>query len=136
IVLALIPKMGAAVAALPGPVVGGVGLVLFGTVTMIGIRTLTQIDLNDHVNVVIAATSIGIGLLPEYVPDMLQRLPDAMQIIFGSGITLTAIVAFTLNLVFRHSPLRRRVAAEPVTNETTDIVVVPAEQPATVKGSA
>ncbi|MGC5255313.1 solute carrier family 23 protein [Gordonia sp. DT218] len=136
IVLALIPKMGAAVAALPGPVVGGVGLVLFGTVTMIGIRTLAQIDLNDQVNVAIAATSIGIGLLPEYVPDMLERLPDAMQIIFGSGITLTAIVAFTLNLVFRHSPLRRRVATEPVTNATTDIVVVSADQPATVKGSA
>ncbi|MYR06610.1 purine permease [Gordonia sp. SID5947] len=133
IVLALIPKMGAAVAALPGPVVGGVGLVLFGTVAMIGIRTLAQIDLNDHVNVAIAATSIGIGLLPEYVPDMLERLPDAMQIIFGSGITLTAIVAFTLNLVFRHSPLRRRVAPEPVTNETTDIMVV-AEQPAPARG--
>lgn len=147
IVLALTPKMGAAVAALPGPVVGGVGLVLFSTVTLIGIRTLAQVDLGNPVNLTIAAVSVGVGLLPEFVEGMFDRLPDAAQIIFGSGITLTAIVAFALNVVFHHSPLRRRIP-EPVTaavdtdpqspsappTATTDIVVAETV-PAATKGT-
>ncbi|MGC4934742.1 uracil-xanthine permease family protein [Gordonia sp. DT30] len=123
IVLALIPKMGSLVAALPGPVVGAVGLVLFGTVAMVGIRTLAAVDLAKPVNLTIAATAVAVGLLPEFVPDLFTKLPDSMQIIFGSGITLTAIVAFVLNIVFYHTPLRRRVDDEPVVTATTDILV-------------
>ncbi|GAB2658358.1 nucleobase:cation symporter-2 family protein [Gordonia jinhuaensis] len=120
IVLALFPKMGAVIAALPGPVVGGVGLVLFATVALIGIRSLAQVDLGNPVNLTIAAVAVGAGLLPEFVPDMFERLPDSLQIIFGSGITLTAVVAFVLNLIFHHTPLKRRIEGHPDRDVTAD----------------
>ena len=40
--LGLFPKVGAIVAALPLPVLGGAGLALFGTVAASGIRALTN----------------------------------------------------------------------------------------------
>ena len=105
IVLGLIPKLGAIVAVLPTPVIGGVGVILFATVALIGIKTLRQVDLGDRINTTIAATSVGIGLLPAFLPGMFERFPASAQILLGSGISLAAIAAFTLNLVLNGTPL-------------------------------
>lgn len=42
VLLGLLPKLGAVVAAIPLPVLGGAGLVMFGTVAASGVRTLTR----------------------------------------------------------------------------------------------
>ncbi|WP_028933976.1 nucleobase:cation symporter-2 family protein [Pseudonocardia spinosispora] len=105
IVLGLVPKLGALVAALPAPVIGGVGVILFATVALVGINTLRRVDLGDRINTTIAATSIGIGLLPAFVPGMFERFPAPAQILLGSGLSLAAIVAFALNLLFNHTRL-------------------------------
>lgn len=105
IVLGLMPKLGALVSGLPQPVVGGVGLIMFSVVAVVGIDTLRKVDLSDSINMTIAAASVGVGLLPTLVPGMFARFPDSAQIILGSGITLTAIVAFALNLLLNHTRL-------------------------------
>lgn len=104
IVLGLIPRMGEVVAALPDPVVGGVGIILFSTVAVVGINTLRKVDLSDPINTTIAAVSVGIGLLPEFAEGMFE-VPSSAQILLGSGITLAAASAFTLNLLFNHTRL-------------------------------
>ena len=43
VVLGLLPIMGRLIAAIPVPVLGGAGLVLFGTVAASGIRTLAKL---------------------------------------------------------------------------------------------
>jgi len=48
VVLGLLPIMGRLIAAIPVPVLGGAGLVLFGTVAASGIRTLAKIDYNEQ----------------------------------------------------------------------------------------
>jgi len=106
IVLGFVPKLGAVVAALPGPVIGGAGLILFATVALVGINTLRRVNLGDRVNTTIAATAVGVGLLPEFVPDMFGKFPSWAQILLGSGITLAAIIAFGLNLLFNHTRIR------------------------------
>ena len=100
VVLGLIPKFGAVIAALPTPVLGGAGLVLFATVAASGVRTLGRVNFDGNSNIVILAVSIGIGVIPIAVPNFYSSFPVWFQTIFDSGISAAAIVAVTLNIVF------------------------------------
>ena len=64
IILGLLPVMGRLIAAIPMPVLGGAGLVLFGSVAASGIRTLAKIDYNDQKNLIIVATALSAGMIP------------------------------------------------------------------------
>jgi len=124
--LGLVPKMGAAIAALPGPVVGGVGLVMFGTVAAVGVRALSRVDFAHRGNTMIVAVAIGVGLLPVTVPSAYDRLPSWVQIIAGSAITGAAFTAFVLNLLFHHVPWRplerdAEGAAPPLADPSIDL---------------
>ncbi len=46
-------------------VLGGAGIVLFGTVAASGIRSLSKVDYHNNMNLVIVATSIGFGMIPD-----------------------------------------------------------------------
>ncbi|MEU4455650.1 solute carrier family 23 protein, partial [Nocardioides sp. NPDC023903] len=105
VVLGLVPRIGEVVSVIPKPVVGGVGLVLFATVAVVGVSTLLKADLTDRVNATVAATAIGIGLLPVFTKGMFDKFPTSAQILLDSGVTLGAATAFLLNLVFNHTPL-------------------------------
>lgn len=102
ILLGLVPKAGAVVAGIPAPVLGGAALAMFATVAVVGFQTLTKVDFNDHRNVVIVATSVGLAMYVTAQPDVAQAVPDWAQIVFGSGITLGSITAILLNVVFHH----------------------------------
>ena len=102
ILLGLIPKAGALVAAIPHPVLGGAAIAMFATVAVVGIQTLARVDFHDHRNVVIVGTSIGLAMFVTAQPQVAQAVPDWAQIIFGSGITLGSLTAILLNLVFHH----------------------------------
>ncbi|MGV8482034.1 solute carrier family 23 protein, partial [Pseudomonas aeruginosa] len=56
--------MGRVIAAVPTAVLGGAGIVLFGTVAASGIRTLSKVDYRNNMNLIIVATSIGFGMIP------------------------------------------------------------------------
>lgn len=72
------------------------------TVAVVGIQTLSKVDLHDNRNAAIVSTSIGLGLLVTLKPDLAQMVPSWLQILFGSGVTLGATVAIVLNIVFFH----------------------------------
>jgi OHCU decarboxylase len=100
IIIGLLPKTGAIVAGIPHPVLGGAALVLFGTVAVVGIQTLGRVDFKDEGNVVILATSLGLALIPVGFPEFYSFLPEGMQMIFASGITMGSLAAIVLNLAF------------------------------------
>jgi OHCU decarboxylase len=75
---------------------------MFATVAVVGIQTLSRVDFNDHRNVVIVATSLGLALLVTVQPGVVDAVPSWAQIVFGSGITLGSITAIVLNAVFHH----------------------------------
>jgi uric acid transporter len=102
ILLGLVPKAGAIVAGIPHPVLGGAALAMFATVAVVGIQTLSRVDFNDHRNVVIVATSLGLALLVTVQPGVVEAVPSWAEIVFGSGITLGSISAIGLNAVFHH----------------------------------
>ncbi len=102
IVLGLLPKVGAFVSAIPHPVLGGAGLAMFATVAVVGIQTLTKVDFNDHRNVIIVATSLGLALFVTAEPNVAKTLPDDLQVFLGSGITIGSLAAFVLYIIFFH----------------------------------
>ncbi|NMN99742.1 purine permease [Gordonia sp. TBRC 11910] len=105
VLLGVLPVLGRVVAAVPMPVLGGVGIVLFGTVTASGIRTLSKVDYVDNMNLIIVATSLTFGVLPVAVPKIYDQFPDWFEVIFGSGISSAAIMAVLLNLLFNRLKL-------------------------------
>lgn len=62
IILGLLPKAAAIVAAIPQPVIGGASLAMFANVAVVGIQTLSKVDLRDTRNAIIVSTSIGLAL--------------------------------------------------------------------------
>ncbi|APG92720.1 xanthine-uracil permease [Sinorhizobium americanum] len=102
VMLGLLPVMGRIVAAVPSAVLGGAGIVLFGTVAASGIRTLSKVDYNNNMNLVIVATSIGFGMIPIASPGFYEHFPAWFATIFHSGISSAALMAISLNLIFNH----------------------------------
>ncbi|OHV82995.1 uracil permease [Rhizobium sp. LCM 4573] len=102
VALGLLPVMGRVVAAVPSAVLGGAGIVLFGTVAASGIRTLSKVDYNNNMNLVIVATSIGFGMIPIASPNFYEHFPTWVATIFHSGISSAALMAICLNLLFNH----------------------------------
>ena len=127
LVLGLFPQVGAVVAALPLPVLGGAGLALFGTVAASGIRSLAAVRYDGNSNLVIVALAIAAGLVPIAVPDFYHAFPDWFQTIFDSGISASAVTAVSLNIFF--NVLGRKDDAAPIFAESPAIGVKPEEHP-------
>lgn len=106
VLLGLLPKLGAVVAAIPAPVLGGAGLVMFGTVAASGLRTLTRVEFRGNDNLTIVAVSVAVGLLPVGVPTVYAKFPDWFQTVMNSGISAGCLTAIALNLLFNHLPAR------------------------------
>ncbi|MFJ4055829.1 nucleobase:cation symporter-2 family protein [Pseudomonas sp. NPDC089743] len=102
VVLGLLPVMGRVIAAVPTPVLGGAGIVLFGTVAASGIRTLSKVNYKNNVNLIIVAASLGFGMIPIAAPNFYHHFPNWFETIFHSGISSAAIMAIVLNLIFNH----------------------------------
>ncbi|WP_394211020.1 nucleobase:cation symporter-2 family protein [Psychrobacter piscatorii] len=96
--MGLFPVLGAIFTQLPKPVVGGVTLLMFATVATAGIRILSTVDFT-HRNVLIIATSLGLSTGIAFVPDVLSQTPQFFQNIFGSAVTMSGIVAITLDMI-------------------------------------
>lgn len=102
VLLGLLPVLGRVVAAVPTAVLGGAGIVLFGTVAASGIRTLAKVEYKNNMNLIIVAASIGFGMIPIAAPTFYDQFPSWFSTIFHSGISSAAVMAISLNLLFNH----------------------------------
>ncbi|MDN3698818.1 MULTISPECIES: uracil-xanthine permease family protein [Vibrio] len=95
IVLALVGKLGALLQTIPVPVMGGIMILLFGSIATVGLNTLIKnnVDLHKSRNLVIVAVTLvfGIGGMALGVGDF------SLQ-----GVSLCGIVAILLNLILPH----------------------------------
>lgn len=99
-VLGIFPKLSALISIMPQPVLGGVGVIMFGLVAAQGIKTLATVKIGDRELLIISvAFALGIGATVR--PDLLQHLPIALKMIFSSGISTGTLVALVLNLVLK-----------------------------------
>ncbi|MBT6191648.1 MAG: purine permease [Tateyamaria sp.] len=98
IVCGLLPKVGAIIASMPLPVLGGGVIVMFGMVAAAGLNVLSEINMNRR-NMVIIAVSLAVGLGLNLVPSAVQYLPGVVKTLMTSAVAPTALVAIVLNLV-------------------------------------
>jgi xanthine permease len=96
----LFPKMGAVVASIPQPVLGGAGLCMFGMVAATGIKILARVDYTPRHNLIIIAVSVAVGMIPLVSPNFFAQAPKWLDAITHSGITLTAICVVLLNAFY------------------------------------
>ena len=111
VALGLLPKLGALVATIPQAVLGGAGLVLFGFVAATGIRILARVDYAQRHNLLVIAISIAAGVIPLAAPTFFGQLPQWLGPIVNSGITLAAISAVLLNVLFNGIEAKAPAAA-------------------------
>ena len=103
IVLGLLPKAGAVVAAIPSPVLGGASLALFANVAWVGLQTIAKSDLSDGRNSVIVTSALGLAMLVTFKPEVASAFPEWAQTFVSSGMSIGAITAILLNLLFFHT---------------------------------
>lgn len=94
----LFPVLGALVVTIPQPVLGGAGLMMFAMIILAGIRMLSSAEQTRRSGLIIAV-SLGCGLAVTVRPDLLSKMPAFVREVFGSGITVGALVAVSLNLL-------------------------------------
>ncbi|MEL5958978.1 nucleobase:cation symporter-2 family protein [Streptomyces sp. CLV115] len=125
IVLGLVPVAASVIALVPLPVLGGAGIVLFGSVAASGIQTLATAALEKGENALIVAAAVGIGLIPIAAPEFYHSFPKDLLVVLDSGISTGCVVAIVLNLAFNHLGRKPDPDPEPSEREQGPAVVDP-----------
>ncbi|MDU9412169.1 nucleobase:cation symporter-2 family protein [Pseudomonas sp. zfem005] len=116
ILMGLFPKLGALIAAVPTPVLGGGAIVMFGMTTVAGIQELSRVRFEGTRNALVVAVSVSVGVLPMSFPALFAHAHGALKLVLESGIFLGAITAIVLNLL-----LNGREPAEHTASGTADL---------------
>ncbi len=99
VLMGLFPKLGALIASVPRPVLGGCAVVMFGMTTVAGIQELSRVKFDGTRNAIIVAVSVSVGVLPMSLPALFERVEGPLKLVLDSGIFLGAITAVLLNLL-------------------------------------
>lgn len=102
ILMGLCPVAAALIATVPLPVLGGAGVVLFGSVAASGIQTLVRARLDRDSNVMVVAVSLAVGIIPITSEGFYHAFPESARIVLDSGISTGCIAAIVLNFLFNH----------------------------------
>lgn len=94
----LIPKVGATIASMPFPVLGGGVMVMFGMVAAAGLNVLSEVKMSRR-NMIIIAISLTVGLGLNLVPSAVQYLPGVWKTLATSAVAPTAFLAIILNKI-------------------------------------
>ena len=100
IVLSLIPKFTAIIGSIPGPVIGGISILLFGMISSIGIKNMVdaKIDLTDPSNLMITAAMLVLGL---------GGASFTIGAVTLSGLGLAALVGIFLNVILNFKSFKK-----------------------------
>ena len=107
IVLAFVGKLGGVLQSIPLPVMGGISIILFSMISLIGIKTMKK-ALEDKEakieakTVITGLTILFIGLAPAYLPASVSNFLtiNLTNEISLSGLSLAAIAGIIVNILF------------------------------------
>lgn len=100
ILLSLFPRLSTVISIMPSCVLGGAGILMFGTVLVSGIRTFAKVKFTNR-NLLIIASAIGISLGVTFRPGVVAQLPGFLSSLFGSGLSAGTIVALVLSTMLK-----------------------------------
>ncbi len=101
IVLSVVPKFTSIISTIPGPVIGGISILLFGMISSIGIKNMVdhKVDFTNPKILMISAAMLVLGL-------------GGAQFNFGkielSGLGLSAIVGILMNLILNFNEIKKK----------------------------
>ena len=98
VICGLIPKIGALIASMPMPVLGGGVIVMFGMVAGAGMNVMSDVKMTRR-NMMIIAISLTVGLGLNLVPSAVQYLPGVWKTLATSAVAPTALLAIVLNQI-------------------------------------
>jgi xanthine/uracil permease len=97
---AFMPKGIALLGLIPKPVVGAIMVYTAAYMVVSGMQ-LTQSRLLSERRRLVVGLSLVAGLLPLVLPSLKEGLPEVLQPLYGSSLTMAAVVAIGLTLLFR-----------------------------------
>jgi NCS2 family nucleobase:cation symporter-2 len=100
IALAFFPKLAAAFAVVPAPVMGAVLVYVTCFMILGGLQLMTSRML-DVRRTFVLGISIVFGLSVDMVPGLYQHVPTLLQPIFSSELALATVLVVALNMLFR-----------------------------------
>jgi len=104
VVLGFLGKFSGAIAAIPAPVIGGMFAVVCITIAMAGIRILRHVHLDERAMLVVGVPIIFSFFATLAPKEWVQSLPDMLQYLLGSSVTLGAMAAMVLNQILPRAP--------------------------------
>lgn len=100
VILGLCPKVGAVIASIPAPIVGGLLLVTIAVLCMQSIRVLGSMP-QTNANLFAAGTGIVVGIgVTALPPEFIAMVPSLFRPFVSSGIIMSFLVAGLLHVVF------------------------------------
>jgi xanthine/uracil permease len=119
VVLGLVSKIGAVVATIPVPIVGGVYLSLFGLIAAVGLSNLRRADMDSQRNLMIVGFVLFAGFVfPAYFAGAtdfsffgIDWATKVMQSIFSSGIATAAVLGLLLDNLIPGTDQERGIGA-------------------------
>lgn len=97
LLLSFCQKFGAVIRTLPGPVLGGISMLLYGLIASSGLRTLVEegVDYKDKRNLTISSVVMVIG-----IGGGILRFAVGKEFVFSlGGVALATVVGIALNLI-------------------------------------
>ena len=99
VLFGLVGKLGAAIASIPQPVIGGVFGVLCAVIAMNGFRVVRSSPLSER-NMLVVGLPVLLALFATLIPpDYLKSLPNVVQYLLGSSIAFGAVGAILLHQI-------------------------------------
>ncbi|GAU77634.1 uracil-xanthine permease family protein [Fusibacter sp. 3D3] len=101
IVLSLVGKLGGVLGSIPTAVMGGISLMLFSMIALIGVKTIKDQKVAfNFKNIVIMLLILCVGLAPSYVPSLALKIAVPNSEVALSGLSLAALLGVIVNSVW------------------------------------
>ena len=102
LIISMIPKLSVFITCIPKSVIGGATLALFGTITAAGISILSSVDYSNNNNSLILGTGLALGVGVTFSPNVFDKFPLVLSMLFSNGLFVVGIVTISLNLLLNH----------------------------------
>jgi NCS2 family nucleobase:cation symporter-2 len=107
ILLAFLPKLAAFFAVMPDPVMGAILVYVACYMILAGIQVITSRMLDARRTFVVGIALI-FGLSVDMVPGLYRDVPDVIQPLFSSSLSVSTVLVVLLNALFRIGITKRR----------------------------
>jgi xanthine permease XanP len=108
ILLAFLPKLAAFFAVMPDPVMGAILVYVACYMILAGIQVITSRML-DARRIFVVGIALIFGLSVDMVPGLYGNVPNLIQPLFSSSLSISTVLVVLLNLLFRIGTTKRQL---------------------------